>query len=795
MYEATQHAGRAEVFWPAAKRVLGGGSRAPMPVWSISSPLAPMPQAAAPSLSAGLRALAAHFAAASVCGVQPDAATVLHVDAGFAEAEATLVHGGALAGDGGRLNKPFTVEELSAVLARLPHKSSVGPDDVPFGFLQNGGDRCLSAMLAVCNASWRLMVVPRGWREANVLALFKGDGDESSADNYRPISLTSTIARVVEHLIQGRLLPLLDAGLCLWQSGFRPGRSCLEQVSAIVERVRAATGGRGELPVAFLDIRKAFDRVWHRGLLFKLYRHFGISGRCWAWIRAFLSGRRIRTTHLGRCSAWHDIAAGVPQGSVLAPALFLVFIDDLAVSLLRAGCDPPMFADDTALMPSLKACPPKGRSSDGLRRAHQREALQRGLDECWQWSCRWCVEWGFKKCACVVFHNHRQRPPDADWQLRLGPAEVLQRATSYRYLGVDLHEKLHWGLHVARVLAKARFVGYRIMRLVADRTALRPTLPVIRMLVLACLRSSFAYALPLWLPNQQQMQQLQSCIVQPLRRCLGLPRTVLHAAVLAECAVPDLATWIEHLALRMARRTARLPDGHYAKVSFMAEHATGISLGLGRRCTAAGVSLSALLAAESPVSRFSRRLPLGQLTLAVEARWFGVDLAWRGADDLAVPRLSYASPKLKLTTKLLLRRCWLGLALLGRAPSLRALKGDRARLAPYLRHDCRPMAALRARLRLDVARLNRSLCHRHLVDSALCQWCPEDESPSHTLSHCRMFAPQRRALLVVLARHELARNDFERLLLGEWPKKLLSLPDVLSALDQFLRDVQEVRQF
>jgi hypothetical protein len=193
-----------------------------------------------------------------------------------------------------RLNRDFDPGEIEQMLARLANKTSVGPDCIPFALLKQGREQLAPRICVLFNASWSLSVVPQAWRDADVIALYKGKGDLEDCDNYRPISLTSCLARTFERVIYPRLYDFVSARLSKFQSGFRRSRSTTDQILAIVERARLAFESGEALPVVFLDIKKAFDRVWHDGLLYKLYSHFGVAGRCWRWIRAFLTGRRLR---------------------------------------------------------------------------------------------------------------------------------------------------------------------------------------------------------------------------------------------------------------------------------------------------------------------------------------------------------------------------------------------------------------------------------------------------------------------------------------------------------------------
>src|SRR6185437_4897519 len=154
---------------------------------------------------------------------------------------------------------------------------------------------------------------------------------------------TCAVARVMERILFNRIAPTIDAQLSPSQSGFRKGRSCYDNLLRITNAIQAARAKGFRLPAIFLDLSKAFDTVWHTGLLAKLWQ-VGITGRTWMWIRSFLTGRQIRVVQSGYASSWFDITAGVPQGSVLAPLLFLVYINDLAESLLEGQVEVALLA-------------------------------------------------------------------------------------------------------------------------------------------------------------------------------------------------------------------------------------------------------------------------------------------------------------------------------------------------------------------------------------------------------------------------------------------------------------------
>ena len=129
------------------------------------------------------------------------------------------------------------------------------------------------------------------------------------------------------------------------QSGFKPGDSCINQLLSIIHGIYASLDGGYEIRGVFLDILKAFDKVWHEGLIFKLEQN-GISGWLLRLIKDFLSNEEQCVVLNGQCSSWMDVQAGVPQGSIVGPLLLLIYINDLSDNLVS---NPKLFADDTSL--------------------------------------------------------------------------------------------------------------------------------------------------------------------------------------------------------------------------------------------------------------------------------------------------------------------------------------------------------------------------------------------------------------------------------------------------------------
>ena len=188
---------------------------------------------------------------------------------------------------------------------------------------------------------------PDCWKVSSEVPVFKNVGERSTAKNYRPVSLLSVVNKVFEKLVNNRIVDHLEkCGLLSdFQYGFRSCRSTADLLTVVSDRIARAFNRSGATRAVPLDISRAFDRVWHAGLLHKL-KSYGISGQIFSLISSFLSNRRLRMVLDVKSSQEYPVNVGVPQGSILGPTLFLLYINDLPDDVI---CDIAIYADDTTL--------------------------------------------------------------------------------------------------------------------------------------------------------------------------------------------------------------------------------------------------------------------------------------------------------------------------------------------------------------------------------------------------------------------------------------------------------------
>ena len=498
----------------------------------------------------------------------------------------------------------FTASQVAAQCLHQHARSAPGPDNVLPMFLRHAGRMVYFILSLLYNYSWRHSVLPQSWTEANVMALYKGAADvargkpagsRASASSYRPISMTCIIIRTFEHLIHKRLVAELEGRTFFspLQFGFRVNHSTGDAINYLLSIIRhickddyyfthpdgSERRHKMPCPVIFLDIKKAFDRVWHPMLLSYLH-DAGITGRAWRWIRAFLSRRRIRTVHLTTYSDWHPIRYGVPQGCVLSPLLFLIFINPVLLRILQK-CPhvcPLAFADDGALAPTIIERDPVVIAAYHRRRqrhhlpptpvvphrfslAQYCQNLHLALDVLTEWCDETGVRFGSDKTKIVIFCGAQQLDltPFACFSLC---DFVIAVADHYTYLGVILHRKLSWNLHYSKALTTARRISHFVTRFVLSATTAH--YGAIRCLVTGLLLPSFAYGIVFWGRDlsDNNLRRFNSALTQPFRRCLALPRTSNQSGVLVEVHCPSVGAWLARELLLTYYRLNSLPAYH-----------------------------------------------------------------------------------------------------------------------------------------------------------------------------------------------------------------------------------------
>ena len=369
---------------------------------------------------------------------------------------------------------PIHSHEVLKELQHLsPHKAS-GCTAISNRVLRETAPVIASSLTHIYNLSLTTATFPSDWKRAIVCPIFKNRGEKSDPSNYRPISLLPAVGKVFDKLQSRSLCQfLMKNGLISDQQfGFLPGRSTLTQLLSVTDEWARAIDRGERVAAVFLDFYKAFDRVWHDGLLHKLGK-CGLHPSALAWLQNYLSDRSLSVRVCNATSNPITITAGVPQGSHLGPILFVVFINDLPSSVSSRT---RLYADD-ALEYEIGA-PPSTIS------------LQRSIDHTTQWAACWHGK--FSSCKTELLLIGRQTSADDQVTISIY-SSVIAECSSHKHLSVTISSNLNWSAHVTQLIKKAsRRCG--LLRCMSHH--LPPTIS--SLLYIYHVRPIFEYASPLW---------------------------------------------------------------------------------------------------------------------------------------------------------------------------------------------------------------------------------------------------------------------------------------------------------
>ena len=248
-------------------------------------------------------------------------------------------------------NLLITSTPVAKAISNLDPSTASGPDNIPIIVLQKCSPELSAILSKLFNNCLTESSFPSNWKTASVVPIFKNSGNGSDTLHYRPISLLNIISKVFESLINKALVSHMESNGLFSDThyGFRSARSTADLLTLITDKIYHALVKCGEAKLIALDISKAFDEVWHKGLFHKL-RSYGVSGKVFDIIKSFLSNRSLKVVLDGQHSLIFRITSGVPQGSILGPILFLIFINDLPDNPLSKVA---IFADNTSLYSCL----------------------------------------------------------------------------------------------------------------------------------------------------------------------------------------------------------------------------------------------------------------------------------------------------------------------------------------------------------------------------------------------------------------------------------------------------------
>ena len=333
----------------------------------------------------------------------------------------------------------ITVNDVKEKLKKLKPFSSAGPDNIRTRILIIASDEVAAPLQMIFQKSLDTGILPKDWKNANIVPVFK-KGSRFEAGNYRPISLTSVICKVMESVLKDRIVNHLDTNKLIHSSqhGFMKKKSCLTNLLEYLETILTNIDEGDSVDVIYLDFAKAFDKVSHKHLAKVLEAH-SIKGKILQWIISWLNDRSQRVYYNNKSSAWKPVWSGGPRVSALGPLCFVIYINILDLVIKDAQTFLSKFADDS-------------KAGRKVNTDKDREALQCSLNALTQWAQDWKME--FNESKCKVLHIGKNNPRYG-YQMNGVNLEVSDKEKD---VGVMIQEDLKPSKQCATAAAKANSI-------------------------------------------------------------------------------------------------------------------------------------------------------------------------------------------------------------------------------------------------------------------------------------------------------------------------------------------------
>lgn len=337
------------------------------------------------------------------------------------------------------INFKLTLEEMKNSISTRKD-TAMGHDQLSYLMFKHMPDSALGLWLELYNKSFMEYKYPTSWKQANVIPIKKPNKNSNDPKSYRPISLTSHAGKIYEHIVASRIRYHAESNnlISKYQSGFRKGRSTIDQLTRLQHDILYAKNIGNSVLAVFLDLQAAFDLTWHTGILIKL-KQYGVTGRCFHFVSNFLKDRKIQVKVDNELSETEKLDRGTPQGSIISPLLFTLMVNDLPEQVDGTGLSVSQFADDSAtwLM--------------GHDYVKMRSKAQEGLNKIMFWAKYWGFKISKEKTVAILFGNSRCKGLD----LKLGDTQIVFEEV-VKFLGMYLDKKLNFRHHINQLKLKCQ---------------------------------------------------------------------------------------------------------------------------------------------------------------------------------------------------------------------------------------------------------------------------------------------------------------------------------------------------
>lgn len=367
-----------------------------------------------------------------------------------------------------------SIEIIEKELTKLNISKAAGPDKLHAKILYELRKEISLPLNIIFNKSMNEGKLPPEWKLAHVKPLFK-KGSKKDISNYRPVSLTSICCKLLERIIKADMTKYLEENKFIVrnQHGFRSGRSCVTQLLEIMNIWTEILDKNSAIDCVYLDFAKAFDKVPHHRLNLKM-KSYGIGGNLLNWLTDFLDNRKQQVVIKDTFSDIKDVTSGIPQGSVLGPLLFIIYINDLPEAV---NSEVQIFADDTKIFKAIETV------ADSL-------TMQEDLNNILEWSSKWQLPFNISKCKIIHFGKNN---PEYEYTMT---DNRLEKVDFEKDLGVTFDRNLKFSKHISLIVSKANSRLGMIKRNF-DNLSIEVFLPLYKSLV----RPLLEYCSSIWNPT------------------------------------------------------------------------------------------------------------------------------------------------------------------------------------------------------------------------------------------------------------------------------------------------------
>jgi hypothetical protein len=430
--------------------------------------------------------------------------------------------------------EPVTVKEVKNMIKnKINSRKAPGFDLITGEVLKQLPRKAVVKLTNLINSAFRLQYIPDYWKIAEVIMILKPGKSPYNVSSYRPISLLPVISKLFEKLFLKRMKLIIERKNLIpnHQFGFREKHTTIEQVHRITNVIEMALEEKKVCSAIFLDVAQAFDKVWHEGLLHKLRTMLPIQYT--NILESYLSGRYFRVKQEESYSELKEIRAGVPQGSVLGPVLYLMYTSDLPELQNNTIAT---FADDTAIL------------TVGSSNREATEKLQAAVDGIQKWTEKWRITINETKSVHVNFTNKKcdHIPININRQ-------VIPYANEAKYLGMTLDTRLRWKAHVKKKRNELGLRYSKIYWLIGRNSSLSTYNKLL--IYKQILKPIWMYGIQLWgCASQSNIGIIQRFQNKVLRNIVNAPRFIRNVDIHRDLNVTFVTDEIRRFARRHAER-------------------------------------------------------------------------------------------------------------------------------------------------------------------------------------------------------------------------------------------------